>query len=172
MLSLRNPSWHQGGSSVWVTGTCIEFNRKARRRTNLFGSTEILFLKKLSVPHIQPQFFIIKMWIHVTVCQSEFVQLQSNSCWHHWVKEADAASSPGNHILSPIPSLCWGYQEHQEWPLEKSLERRDLVLSILFSLNLLLCYFFRQATDSIFSVKFSSAATPNTKPKKNFGPKF
>lgn len=109
------------------------------------------------------------MWIHVTLCLSEFVWLQSNSCWHHWVKEADAPSSPGNHAVSPILSSCWGYQQHQDWPLEKSLERWDLVLSILFSLNLLLCYFFRQATNCICFLKLSSAATANIKPKKSFG---
>ena len=169
MLPLTNPSWHQGGSSIWMIGTCIESNRKTRRCTNLFGSTEILFLKELNMPHIESQIFIIRMWIHVTLYQSEFVRLQSNSCWHHWVKEADAPSSPGNHTLSPIPSPCWGYQQHQDWPLEKSLERWDLVLSILFSLNLLLCYFFRQATNCICFLKLSSAATANIKPKKNFG---
>lgn len=148
---------------------CIESNRKTRRCRNLFGSTEILFQKKLNVTHIECQIFIIKMWSHVTLCQCAFVQLQSNSCWHDWVKEADAASSPGNHILSPIPSPCWGYQEHQDWPLKKSLERWDLLLSILLSLNLLLCYFSRQATDCICLLKLGSAATANIKPKKNLG---
>lgn len=61
------------------------------------------------------------------------------------------------------------YQTPGEVNLEKILERWGLVLNILLSLNLLLCYFFRQDTDYICSLKLSSAAIANIKPKNNVG---
>lgn len=134
--------------------------------------------ENLNVPHAGSQIFIIKMWIHVTLCQSEFVQVKSNPCWHDWVRETDAASSPGNQTHSPIPSPCWGYQEHWDWPSRRAwrngtwsqvLFKYYSSIIILFSLNLLLCSFFRQATDCICFLKLCSAATANTKHRKNFG---
>lgn len=61
------------------------------------------------------------------------------------------------------------YQVPAEGILENILGRYGLVLNILLTLNLLLCYFFMQDTDCMCSIKLSSAAIANIKPKNNVG---
>lgn len=133
MLPLTNPFWYQGESLIWMMGTCIEFNTKTRRHTNLSDSPEIVFKKKKkrhchTMPHIEFQIFIKKcefMWLHVNLnlhnCKAIQVGITGSKSL---LVQALLAI-----ILSATPSSCWGYHG-------KILERWGLVLNILLTLNL------------------------------------